>query len=114
MENIALGINLSIAGVIVVFMVLAMIAMIVSVVRLLDPDWKKRETRQAAEALEKPQTIDDLTLVLISAAVATMIKGRYRIRSVKRVLPPSGGSSAWSLHGRSVLLGSHVVSKREK
>ncbi|HPQ39342.1 MAG TPA: OadG family protein [bacterium] len=113
MNNYELGLNLSLIGILVVFMVLALIAGIVFVVRFLDRDWKQREARQAVEALEKPQTIDDLTLVLISAAVATMIKGRHRIRSVKRVVPPSGGSSPWSLQGRSVLPGSHVVGKHE-
>lgn len=111
MENpIALGINLSIAGIIVVFVILTLISGMVAMIRLLDRDWNQRETKQKAEALEKPQDIDDLTLVLISAAVATLIKGRHRIRNVSRVTP-SSDSSPWSMQGRSVLLGSHSINK---
>ena len=111
MENqLAFGINLSLVGITVVFLILTVIAGMVSLIRLLDGDWKSREKKQKQEALDKPQSIDDLTLVLISAAVATMIQGRHRIRSVTRVTP-SGGSSPWSMQGRSSLLGSHVIQK---
>ena len=79
-------------------------------IRLLDKDWNSREKQQKVEALEKQQDIDDLTLVLISAAVATLINGRHRIKNVSRVMP-SSGSSPWSMQGRSVLLGSHSIKK---
>ncbi|MBN1296471.1 OadG family protein [bacterium] len=109
-DTIGLGINLTIIGVVVVFLVLSSIAGFVHLVRMLDGDWKKRENRQAQIALEKPQNIDNITLILIAATAATIIKGRHRIHSVKRVTPASG-SSPWSLQGRSVLLGSHGVGK---
>ncbi|MBN1879498.1 OadG family protein [bacterium] len=109
-DNVIQGLQLSLAGILIVYIILAFISLMVALIGYLDGDWKRREKRQKLESLEKPPTIDDLTLVLISAAVATMLKGRYRIRSVTRVKPGSGGS-AWSLQGRSTLLGSHVISK---
>lgn len=101
---------LSLSGMMIVFTILAFIALIVSLIGYFDRDWKTREHRQKEQALENPQTIDDLTLVLISAAVATIIKGRHRIRSITRVRPGAGGS-VWSIQGRSTLLGSHVLPK---
>lgn len=104
------GLNLSLAGILIVFLILAFIALVVAVISFLDSDWRNREKRKISEALVKPQNIDDLSLVLITAAVATMLKGRHRIRSVSRV-KPSSQASVWSIQGRSVLLGSHVISK---
>jgi len=49
--------------------------------------------------------------VLLSAAVSTIFLGRARIRSVRRLLPTNHIASPWSVTGRSVLQGSHVISK---
>lgn len=111
-EVLAVGIRFSLIGMCIVFGVLALISVVVTLIRLTDAKWQMREHAQAQSALEKPATIDDLTLVLISAAVATMICGRHRIRSVRRVLPGARGGSPWSLQGRATLHGSHLIAPR--
>ncbi len=101
-----------IIGIAVVFLVLAFIATVVALFRRLDDHWQKRERAQEAAAEEKEPTIDNTTLVLIAAAVATMIQGRFHIRRIRRLLPSDAVSGTWSMQGRSILHGSHVVSKK--
>jgi hypothetical protein len=43
--------------------------------------------------------------------VATIFLGRARVRSIRRLLPTDFVASPWSVTGRSVLQGSHVISK---
>ena len=113
-ESIVLGLKLTFIGMGIVYMVLALIALIVYFVRKIDDraaGWEKREEIQAEQALQQEPTIDNLTLVLISAAVATTISGRHRIHSIHRVNPGGSSNSVWSMQGRSTLLGSHSVQK---
>ncbi len=111
--SISLGINLTIAGSLIVFIVLAFIAVIIKVISYFDRDWQNREKKELAEALTKPSSIDDITLVLITAAVAAVLQGQYRIRRITR-LRPSSETSVWSIQGRSVLLGSHIITKKHR
>ncbi len=101
-----------IISILIVFLVLAFIAAIVSLFRRLDNHWQAREKAQEAAAEKAEPTIDNTTLVLIVAAVATMFQGRYYIRRVRRLLPSDAVSGTWSMQGRATLHGSHVVSKK--
>ena len=106
------GIRFSVIGILIVFMVLAVIAMAVAFMKRLDLGWQDKEQKREAAAVHKDPTIDTTTLVLITAAVATMLKGRYHIRSIRRLLPKNAPRSSWSMQGRAILHGSHVVPKK--
>jgi len=111
-QNLEFGLTLTYVGLGIVFMVLSAIALAVAGMRRLDERWQHRERQEEREAFGKEPTIDATTLVLLSAAAATMIQGRFRIRGVRRL--PIGGArtSAWSIQGRSVLQGSHVITRK--
>ena len=104
---------LSAAGILVVFGVLALISLAVKALSR----WDERQTGKAASHEDAPvepaPTIDNTTLVLITAAVTTMIEGRFRIRSVRRLMPAENPHSPWATQGRSVLLGSHVMPEKK-
>jgi len=105
------GIEITLVGITVVFLALLLIAGAVSLMRRLDERWQRSETAAEEAAFGKSPTIDYTTLVLVSAAVATIFLGRARVRSVRRLLPTDFVASPWSVTGRSVLQGSHVISK---
>ncbi|RMF60715.1 MAG: hypothetical protein D6748_03455 [Calditrichaeota bacterium] len=111
-DSLMYGLNLTFVGLMIVFVVLAGIASLIAFLRWLDKQGLEREQAQKEAALEKDQTIDETTLVLIAAAVATVLRGRYHIRSVKRIIPGGGKTSPWSIQGRAVLHGSHVIHKK--
>lgn len=111
-EIISFGVNLTIVGLLIVFAALVAISLGVALMRWLDEKGHLREEREKQLALEKEQTIDNLTLVLITVAVATVLQGRFYIRSVRRIPLIGERASPWSLQGRAVLLGSHVVTKK--
>lgn len=106
------ALELTVVGLAIVFVALTTICLVVVVMRRLDGGWKRREEVVAEKAIERAPTIDDTTLVILSAAVATVIEGRFRIRRVRRILPFSRQGSAWSQQGRAVLQGSHAVRRR--
>jgi sodium pump decarboxylase gamma subunit len=111
-EWLSFGLNLTVIGVIVVFVVLSIIAAVIALVRRLDDKWEAREKSNDAAALAKDQNIDSTTLIILAAACATMIQGRFYIKKVRRLLPRTAIKGPWSVQGRSVLLGSHVVQKK--
>ncbi|MCK6623325.1 MAG: OadG family protein [Calditrichaceae bacterium] len=111
-ETISFGVNLTIVGLCITFAALAAISLGVALMRWLDEKGHLREEREKQLALEKEQTIDNLTLVLIAAAVGTMLQGRFYIRSVRRIPLIGERASPWSMQGRAVLLGSHVVGRK--
>jgi Na+-transporting methylmalonyl-CoA/oxaloacetate decarboxylase gamma subunit len=115
-EIVRYGLRLTVAGMGIVFLVLAFIATVVTVIRVLDRIRIKKQSRSLSQesSLTKTQTIDDTTLVLISAAVATILKGRHRIRRIRKVVPVSSSGSPWSMQGRATLLGSHVLPKQSE
>ncbi|MBT3223059.1 MAG: OadG family protein [Proteobacteria bacterium] len=102
------GLLITVMGLVTVFAVLATIAMIVYLMQRLDEYWSGRDSVPTV----KEPTIDDLTLVLITAAVATVIEGRFHIRRVRRLGDNDRGPSAWTQRGRAVLQGSHSISKK--
>ncbi len=104
--------NLSMVGIVVVFGVLTLIALVVGTIRRLDDDWQTREQATAIEALEKEPTIDETTVVLIAAACATLITGRHRVRRIRRLLSPKQKRTPWSAQGRLILQGSHTVGRK--
>jgi len=106
------GTVLALIGLIIVFAVLSALAAVVALIRRLDDRWQESERAEAEAALEKPPGLDTITVVLISAAVATYLQGRFRIRRVKRLFPRDAPSSPWSHQGRVVLMGSHLVRRR--
>ena len=103
--------NLTFVGLIIVFSVLAIISFTISMVRKLDDKWQTYEKEHREAATEKTQTIDNVTLVLISATVATVVGGRFNIHKV-RVLSTRAKRTPWSSQGRAVLLGSHTISRK--
>jgi Na+-transporting methylmalonyl-CoA/oxaloacetate decarboxylase gamma subunit len=100
---------LAIAGILIVFTVLALISLVVSLLRRLDGRWQDHERRVEANAVFREPTIDDTTLVLITAAAATVIQGRFRVRRIHRLLSPKRKRTPWSAQGRLTLQGSHAV-----
>jgi len=103
--------EISIVGILIVFLVLALTATVVAVIGAFDRRWREREAAEVEASLQAEPNIDVTTLVLISTAVATYLEGRFRIRSVRRVTVPQR-SATWSAQGRSVLMGSHVVPRK--
>lgn len=104
--------NLSLVGIVVVFAVLSLIALVVGLIRRLDDGWQVREEAAAAAALSREPTIDETTVVLIAAACATVITGRHRVRRIRRLLSPTQKRTPWSAQGRLILQGSHTVDRK--
>lgn len=102
---------LAISGLVIVFSVLALIATVVAVFKRLDDHWQAQEEVASAKALEKEPTIDETTLLLISAACATAIGGRFKVRRIRRLLSPKTKRTPWSAQGRLTLQGSHTVKR---
>jgi len=113
-DDVTFGLLLSLVGISIVFVVLAAIAVVVFLIRRLDEGWQAREQAEEIRRLERPPTIDATTAVVITAAVATYVAGRYRIRSVRRLLAADAPSSPWSHQGRAVVQGSHVIQRRPR
>jgi len=111
-EMVSFSINFAIIGILIVFGALALISVIITLVRKADDHWQSREETQRDEATQKTPTIDNLTLVLITAAVATIITGRFHIRKVRRLKRQDTTARTWSVQGRAILHGSHVVPKK--
>jgi Na+-transporting methylmalonyl-CoA/oxaloacetate decarboxylase gamma subunit len=107
-EWLSYSLNFAVVGISIVFGALVIISVIIALVRRLEDRWHAHETKDKAEALTKEPTLDNTTLVLISAAVATMIQGRFHIRKVRRLMPRDAMKGPWSVQGRAILHGSHV------
>lgn len=104
--------SLAIAGVLIVFGVLAAISLVVALLKKLDGRWQDHERRVDEAAVTREPTIDNTTLVLISAAVATVVQGRFRVRRIHRLLSPKRKRTPWSAQGRLILQGSHTVRRK--
>ncbi|PLX70133.1 MAG: hypothetical protein C0603_04115 [Denitrovibrio sp.] len=114
--NLIEALKLSAAGMLIVFSSLIIIALVISVMRSLDEKYTKAQERKNAPAPVKQQTLDNLTLVLISAATATVLQNKqYRMRSIRKIVSRDATVAGWAMEGRSVLHGSHVMNvKTEK
>ncbi len=110
-ESIRFSLEFAAVGIAIVFASLSIIAFAIWLIRRADDKWQSREEKSSEAALTKDQNIDTTTLVLLSAAVATMVQGRFHIRKVRRLLKDESHRSSWSVQGRAVLHGSHVLSK---
>lgn len=111
-ENLEFAVRLALLGIGIVFASLAVIAAAVALIRRANEGWRDKEEAGARAALLREQNLDDTTLVLIAAAAATMVQGRFRIRRVRRLMQHPSGRGSWSMQGRAVLLGSHVIHKK--
>ena len=108
------ALNLTLVGIAIVFAVLALMALVIKLVRRSDEGWKVQEKQREVEALEKRPNVDATTAVLIAAAVATIVGGRHRVRSVRRLLPRDAKASSWSAQGRAELMGSHSITRKAR
>lgn len=111
-DTINEGLLVTATGIGVVFAVLIVMIIFINIFKKLDYMWEHRENSEKEERLLKEQNIDDLTLVLISSAVAAYTHNRAKIRRV-RVLPSTakqGGN--WAMQARSVLQTSHSRNKK--
>ncbi len=117
MSDVQTGWMLSIVGIGTVFAVLAVIALFIDQLRRFDDRAAAKADARAKDPDVQPPTpnkptIDDTTLVLITAAAATLIQGRFRVRRIRRLGGPD--KSVWSQQGRATLMGSHVISPQPK
>ncbi len=108
-DPLAFGLEISLVGMSIVFLVLALVVGAITLMRRLDERWLAAEEQAESAAFERTPTVDQTTVVLIAAAVATLIAGRHRIRQIRRLPPGEQPSSAWSVTGRAALQGSHVI-----
>ena len=113
MEILKENLPLAVVGLLIVFGVQAIIALAIYGIRQLDEKWRHQEKRQNADALNRAPTVDATTVVLVSAAAATVLRGRHRIRSIRRLMPADHKRSPWTAQGRSQLLGSHSVERKQ-
>ncbi len=112
--DLKFALNLTLVGIAIVFAVLAMLALIITLVRRSDEGWKLQEKQREVEALEKRPNLDATTALLIAAAVATIVGGRHRVRSIRRLMPLGTKASPWSSQGRAELLGSHSITRKAR
>lgn len=102
-------------GLAAVFVVLAVLAMVIALLSRADEALVRRAaTQPAAPPAEPEPTIDNLTLVLITATVATLLQGRFHIRTVRRLRQQPSNGGSWAHQGRAELQGSHVISKKRE
>lgn len=111
-EIVRQNLPLALVGLLIVFAVQGIIALAISGIRQLDEKWRHQEKARNAEALDREPTIDATTVVLVAAAAATVLRGRHRIRSIRRLMPADHKRSPWSAQGRSQLQGSHILDRK--
>jgi hypothetical protein len=110
-DTLMQNIPLALVGLLIVFTVQLIIATAIYLVRQFDEKWRHQEKRRNAEVLDREPTIDATTVVLIAAAAATVLRGRHRIRSIRRLMPADHRRSPWSAQGRATLQGSHAIGR---
>ena len=111
-ETMMQNMPLALVGLLIVFAVQLIIALAILWIRQLDEKWRYQEKKQNAEAFDREPTVDAVTAVLIASAAATVLRGRHRIRSIRRLMPADHKRSPWSAQGRSQLQGSHLIDRK--
>jgi len=112
--DLRFALNLTLVGIAIVFGVLALMALVIKIVRRSDEGWRVKEKQREVDALEKRPNLDATTALLIAAAVATVVGGRHRVRSVRRLMPQGAKASSWSAQGRAELMGSHSITRKTR
>jgi Na+-transporting methylmalonyl-CoA/oxaloacetate decarboxylase gamma subunit len=110
-EHMQEHLPLALVGLLIVFTVQVIIALAITGIRSVDERWRHEEKKENAAALDREPTVDATTLILVGAAAATVLRGRYRIRSIRRLMPSDAKRSPWSAQGRSMLQGSHSIDR---
>lgn len=102
------GLKFSLVGMVIVFISLIIISFSIRLMRMLDE--RASKLGKPKDEISKPeeQNVDNLTLVLISAAAAATVNKKFKIKSVRRMVSRDSAGS-WTVQGRSVLHGSHVL-----
>jgi len=104
------ALRLSWAGMVIVFTSLILIAFAIALMSKIDETLIKRKAEKNLPEPEPEQTLDNTTLVLITAAVTAVLeKKRFRLSSVRRIVSRDAKIAGWTMEGRSVLHGSHVL-----
>ena len=106
------GLALTLVGLAIVFIVQTLITTVVTLMRRLDEGWHAEEKEAAkTTATAEEATIDNTTLVLLTATITTVLQGRaFAIRRVRRLLPGEDRHhGGWKASGRAALHGSHYV-----
>lgn len=105
------GLTLALIGLGIVFVVQSLTTVAVTLMRQLDARWQADESVAAqTTASAEEATIDHTTLVLLTAAVTTVLQGRaFTLRRIRRVRPRAAAQAGWLAEGRAVLHGSHAV-----
>ena len=99
------AIDIAFVAVIAAFLALGAIALLVTLIGYLDH--RSQANAPAPHTAPTPSpTIDDLTVVLVASAVATILEGRGRIRRIRRTNHATG---EWAMAGRVTVQGSHIV-----
>lgn len=111
MDSIGGILQYSGVSLLIVFIALFVIVLCIFLLLRIDGWLEKRERARPAQI--KEQTVDDLTLVLITASVAALIRQRVQIKRVRRISSSLNRRSSWSSMGRVMLLGSHDTSKNK-
>jgi hypothetical protein len=75
--------------------------------------WKRRATKPSLHIAPRisSETIDDETIVVITAAVSETLQKSIRVRRIQFL--HGDGASAWSVTGRLSLMGSHLITRRK-
>jgi len=110
-EQLVFSLKFAAIGIAIVFAALTVIVFAISIISTADRYFAERRVTASKKTAPVSRNIDDITLVLISAAVATLLHGRFHIKRVRRFLPGEHIGSSWSSQGRAVLHGSHVIKK---
>ena len=105
---------LAVTGILIVFGVLALIAIAVTLFKRVDGRWQAHEAALVEQETGRIQNIDHITLLLIIAAAATVVGGRFRVRRIHRLLPMRTKRTPWSSQGRLILQGSHGATTRKR
>ncbi len=111
------GLQLSVIGILVVFVALTLVAVVVSNLKYADRFLSSRlasphqpAARPAPAAGDAPASSDAIppeVIVVITAAVVEALGEKARVRSVRR----RQSGSTWQMQGRATIMGSHQVRK---